>query len=215
MNTVRIGQTGLLTSRLAYGCMRISGAWNPKEIDQARREAAHRAVLAAYEAGYTLFDHADIYAQGASETLYGEVLEQVPAMRRDCVVATKCGIRWAGDPGPQAPHRYDLSAAHIVWSCEQSLMRLTLDTIDIFQLHRPDVLMDPDEVGEAFMTLHAAGKVRYFGVSNFLPSTVAALQSGLPFPLAVNQVEVQPGRLDCLEDGTLDQCLELGMKPLP
>ena len=213
MNTVRIGQTGLHTSRLAYGCMRIAKP-GPKGLGRAAREAAHQAVIAAYEAGYTLFDHADIYARGASETLYGEVLAQVPAMRRDCAVATKCGIRWAGDPGPQAPHRYDLGAAHIVWSCEQSLTRLGLDTIDIFQLHRPDVLMDPDEVGEAFLTLHAAGKVRHFGVSNFLPSTVAALQAGLPFPLAVNQVEIHPGRLDCFVDGTLDQCLELGLTPL-
>ncbi len=214
MNTVRIGQTGLLTSRLAYGCMRIAGTRNPKEIDGKKREAAHTAVIAAYEAGYTLFDHADIYSQGAGETLYGEVLAQVPAMRRECIVATKCGIRWASDGGSQAPHRYDLSAAHILWSCEQSLRRLTLDTIDIYQLHRPDVLMDPDEIGEAFMKLHAAGKVRYFGVSNFLPSAVAALSSGLPFPLVVNQVEIHPGRLDPFVDGTLDQCLEQGLTPL-
>lgn len=214
MDTIRIGQSGLFTSRLAYGCMRIAGTWNPDDIDQTKREAAHKALLTAYESGYTLFDHADIYAHGACETLYGEVLKKAPAMRRECFVATKCGIRFAGDNGPNSPHRYDFSAEHILWSCEQSLKRLKVDTIDIYQLHRPDVLMDPEEIGEAFMKLHASGKVRYFGVSNFLPSMLAALQNGLPFPLVVNQVEIHPGRLDCFVDGTLDQCLELGVTPL-
>ncbi len=214
METVRIGQTGFHASKLAYGCMRIAGTWNPNDIDSNRREAAHKAVLAAYEAGYTLFDHADIYCAGACESLYGEVLDQVPSMRRECLVATKCGIRWQGDPNPDAPHRYDFSRKHILWSCEQSLRRLRVETIDIYQLHRPDVLMDPDEVAEAFLELHASGKVRAFGVSNFPPSMVSALQSALPFPIVVNQVEIHPGRLDCFVDGTLDQCLEMGITPL-
>ncbi|MFN3683522.1 MAG: aldo/keto reductase family oxidoreductase [Fimbriimonadaceae bacterium] len=214
MDKVRIGQTGFHASKLAYGCMRIAGTWSPNDIDANKREAAHRAILAAYEAGYTLFDHADIYCAGACEALYGEVLDQVPAMRRECLVATKCGIRWQGDPDPDAPHRYDFSREHILWSCEQSLRRLRVETIDIYQLHRPDVLMDPDEVAEAFLQLHASGKVRAFGVSNFPPSMVSALQSSLPFPLVVNQVEIHPGRLDCFVDGTLDQCLEMGITPL-
>jgi len=214
MDKVRIGQTGFYASKLAYGCMRIAGTWNPNDIDANKREAAHQAILAAYEAGYTLFDHADIYCAGACEALYGEVLDQVPAMRRECLIATKCGIRWQGDPNPDAPHRYDFSKEHILWSCEQSLRRLRVETIDIYQLHRPDVLMDPDEVAEAFLKLHASGKVRAFGVSNFPPSMVSALQSSLPFPLVVNQVEIHPGRLDCFVDGTLDQCLEMGITPL-
>jgi predicted oxidoreductase len=91
---------------------------------------------------------------------------------------------------------------------------LGVETIDIYQLHRPDLLMDPEEVAEAFDILHKAGKVRYFGVSNFMPSFVTALQKALPYRLVVNQVEIHLGRLDCFYDGTLDQCLTDGLTPL-
>ena len=115
---------------------------------------------------------------------------------------------------PDSPHRYDFSAKHIEWSCHESLKRLGVDQIDIYQLHRPDLLMDPDEVATAFVKLRAQGVVRHFGVSNFLPSFVSALQPALDFPLMVNQVEIHLGRLDCFTDGTLDQCLENRMTPL-
>jgi predicted oxidoreductase len=214
MNSQTIAHTDLEVSRLSYGCMRIAGTWNPAEIDTPKREAAHRAILAAYEAGYTLFDHADIYCAGGCEMLHGEVMRAVPSMRNQIVIATKCGIRFPGDPTPAHPHRYDFSKQHILASCDRSLERLGIETIDIYQLHRPDLLMNPAEVAEAFDELHRSGKVRYFGVSNFLPSFVRALQAHLDFPLVVNQVEIHLGRLDCLVDGTLDQCLEMGLTPL-
>jgi predicted oxidoreductase len=194
--------------------MRIAGTWNHDEVTAERWDAGEKAVIAAYEAGYNLFDHADIYCRGRCEEIHGSVMKQIPSMRKEIVIATKCGIRFPGDPHHDSPHRYDFSAKHIIESCEKSLERLGIETIDIYQLHRPDLLMDPNEVGVAFEKLHASGKVRYFGVSNFLPSFVNALQSGLPAPLVVNQVEIHLGRLDSFYDGTLDQCLEKKLTPL-
>jgi len=214
MQLQRIANTEFDVARLSYGCMRISGTWDPDEVTQERWEIGEKAVIAAYEAGYTLFDHADIYCAGRCEQIHGSVLKKIPSMRDEIVIATKCGIRFPGDPTPESPHRYDFSAEHIVASCDKSLARLGIDTIDIYQLHRPDLLMNPGEVASAFEKLHAAGKVRYFGVSNFLPSFVSCLQSGLRAPLTVNQVEIHLGRLDCLNDGTLDQCIEKNITPL-
>lgn len=214
MKQQKIGKSDLKSGRLSYGCMRVAGTWNPAEIDDAKREKGKAAILAAYEAGYTLFDHADIYCRGGCESIHGDVMRDIPSMRKDILIATKCGIRFPGDPNPDSPHRYDFSGKHIEWSCHESLKRLGTDTIDIYQLHRPDLLMDPDEIASAFTKLKAQGAVRYFGVSNFLPSFVSALQSALDFPLIVNQVEIHLGRLDCFTDGTLDQCLEMQMTPL-
>ena len=209
-----IANTDLDVARMAYGCMRIAGTWSPDEVTQERWENGESAVIAAYEAGYTLFDHADIYCSGRCEEIHGSVLKKIPSMRKEIVIATKCGIRFPGDPDPASPHRYDFSAGHILESCDKSLARLGIDTIDIYQLHRPDLLMNPSEIAEAFDKLQRSGKVRYFGVSNFVPSFVSALQSALPAPLSVNQVEIHLGRLDCFSDGTLDQCIEKNITPL-
>ncbi len=214
MKTQRIGKSDLDSTRLSYGCMRIAGTWNPNEVTPDRWAAGEQAVIAAYEAGYTLFDHADIYCSGRCEEIFGTAMKKVAGMRDRVVIATKCGIRFPGEPNPDSPHRYDFSASHILESCDKSLQRLGVETIDIYQLHRPDLLMNPPEIAEAFDKLHRAGKVRWFGVSNFLPSFVSALQSALSAPLVVNQVEIHLGRLDCLVDGTLDQCIERNITPL-
>lgn len=214
MKTQTLGKTSLESTRLSYGCMRIAGTWNPAEITQERREKGKVAIIAAFEAGYRLFDHADIYCRGGCEEIHGEVLREVPSMRAEIQIATKCGIRFPGDPNPDSPHRYDFSAKHIVESCDRSLSRLGVDRIDLYQLHRPDLLMNPPEIAKAFSQLRSQGKVAHFGVSNFLPSFVSALRAHLDFPLAVNQVEIHLGRLDCFYDGTLDQCIEVGMTPL-
>ncbi|MBS1708341.1 MAG: aldo/keto reductase [Armatimonadetes bacterium] len=213
MRQVEVGKTGIQAGVLSYGCMRVSGAWNPKDVTPEMREAGAKAIIAAYEAGYTLFDHADIYGRGTCEEVQALAFQLNPEMRGKITIATKCGIRFLADPNPDSPHRYDFSRKHILWSCEQSLRRLGVETIDIYQLHRPDLLMDPDEVAEAFDELHHSGKVRFFGVSNFLPSFVNALAKSWP-ELVVNQVEVHLGRLDCFYDGTLDQCIERDMTPL-
>ncbi len=214
MKTIPIGKSGLLTTRLAYGCWRLAGVKNPSLVTASHEEAGIKAVLAAFDAGYTLYDHADIYCNGAAETIFGKALKQVPSKRSEILIATKCGIRWPGDPAPSSPHRFDFSASHILNSCDQSLKRLGIETIDLYQLHRPDYLMDPEEVASAFCQLKSAGKARYFGVSNFRPSQVTALQSACPMPLLVNQVEISLGKLDCFNDGTLDQCLAQQITPL-
>jgi predicted oxidoreductase len=214
MKTQRLGKSDLVISRLSYGCMRYVGTWNPAEITPEREAQAHAAIKAALDHGYTLFDHADIYCAGGCETVFGRFLKANPSVRQSIQIATKCGIIFGGNPKPTSPHRYDFSASHIAWSAEQSLKRLQIETIDLYQLHRPDVLMNPPEIAEAFTKLRDAGKVRYFGVSNFLPSQVAALQAHLAFPLIVNQVEIHLGRLDNFVDGTLDQCIEKSITPL-
>src|SRR3989442_1604993 len=153
MKKIPLGQSSLTCSRLTYGCWRIAGAWNPAEMVSGAEAAGARAILAAYEAGYTLFDHADIYCDGVPEKIFGQVLKGIPGMREQVVIATKCGIRKAGDPQPDSPYRFDFSAEHIISSCERSLRRLGVETIDLYQLHRPDYLMDPEEIASAFARL--------------------------------------------------------------
>jgi predicted oxidoreductase len=214
MQAIPLGVSSLFSSRLAYGCWRLAGTWNPAEVTPDSQARGVRAVITAYEAGYSLFDHADIYCRGAAERIFGAALKQVSGMRSRVVIATKCGVRFAGDPGPEAPGRYDFAAAHIIRSCEGSLQRLGVETIDLYQLHRPDYLANPEEVAGAFTQLRESGKVRYFGVSNFRPSLLTALQAACPMPLVVNQAEISLARLNCFEDGTLDQCLTERITPL-
>lgn len=214
MHTIPIGVSPLNTSRLAYGCWRIAGTWNPAEVTAASRADGLKAIQTAYDAGYTLFDTADIYCSGESERILGDALKKTPGMREKVVIATKCGIRFAGDPSADAPARYDFSADHIEKSVEGSLARLKLETIDLLMLHRPDFLADPQEIAGAFSNLKNKGKVRYFGVSNFRPLLVTALQAACPMPLIVHQVEISLARLDAFTDGTLDQCLIERLTPM-
>ena len=120
MKAIPLGTSSLSCSRLAYGCWRIAGSWDPSEVSAASKANGRQAVLAAFEAGYTLFDLADIYCGGEAETLFGQVLKEVPGLRQGALIASKCGIRKAGEPKPGSPYRYDFSADHIIHSCEQS-----------------------------------------------------------------------------------------------
>ncbi len=208
MKKIRLGDSDLESSRLAYGCMRIAGDGSSDD-----RSRGKRAIHAAVDAGYTLFDHADIYGRGACEGLFGEVLRETPGLRERIVIASKCGIRFAGDPDRDAPARYDFSADHIVQSVEVSLQRLGIEQIDLLMLHRPDYLMRPGEVAEAFASLQSSGKVAHFGVSNFSTSQFELLQSALPAPLLVNQVEINLHNIEALTKGVLDQCQRLGVTP--
>lgn len=209
-----VSLSSLKVSRMAYGCWRIAGTWDPAKVTPAAQAAGRKAILAAYDAGFTLFDQADIYCHGETEKILGQVLKENRNLRKNIVIATKCGIRMADVPAKGAPYRYDFSADYIIRSCEQSLKRLGLETIDLYQLHRPDYLMDPAEVASAFSRLKKSGKVRAFGVSNFHPSQIGALQSACPMKLVVNQVEISLANLDRFEDGTLDQCLAEKMTPM-
>jgi predicted oxidoreductase len=214
METVSLGISSLLSSRLGYGCWRLVGTWNPAEVTPEAKTQGRRAVIAAFEAGYTLFDNADIYCRGVTEEVFGEALKMVSGMRDKVIIATKCGIRFPGDPYPEAPQRYDFSAEYIIWSCEQSLKRMGVETIDLYQLHRPDLLADPEEVAKAFSKLKQSGKVRYFGVSNFRPTLLTAIQVACPMPLVVHQVEISLAKMDTFTDGTLDQCMIEKLTPL-
>lgn len=211
MKTVPIGPSGPTVSQLAYGCWRIADQPGPGDNDGT---GGRQAVLAAFECGYTLFDLADIYSEGKAERAFGRVLKETPTLREQILIVTKCGVRKPGLPTPDAPYRYDFSREHILNSCEESLRRLGVETIDLYLLHRPDYLMDPAEVADAFDQLRSAGKVRHFGVSNFRPSQLTALQKSCPMPLLVNQVEISLARTQCLEDGTIDQCLAERITPM-
>ncbi len=210
MQKIALGDSDLISSRLAYGCWRLARAG----IEATDAATTRRAVLAAVDAGYTLFDHADIYCNGRAEAAFGQLIHETPALRSRLLVATKCGIRFAGDVDPNSPYRYDSSAQHIVRSVDASLARLRIDCIDLFQLHRPDWLMNAAEVAEAFAKVHRAGKVRAFGVSNFRPSQITLLQQACAQPLLVNQVEISLLQLAPFEDGTLDQCQAQKLTPL-
>lgn len=137
----------------------------------------------------------------------------MPALRDRMEIVTKCGIATTAKPEHALGH-YITDSAHIIKSAEQSLVNLATDRIDLLLIHRPDPLMDADEVAEAFLNLHQSGKVRHFGVSNFTPAQFALLQSRLPFTLATNQVEISPVHQPLLLDGTLDQLQQLRIRPM-
>ena len=214
MRNIQIGSSSLTTSRLAYGCWRLAGSKDPSEVTPEREAAGRRAVIAAVESGYTLFDHADIYSEGMAERIFGQVLKDVPGLRDRVFIVSKCGVRRKGAPKPDAPYRYDFSGDYVLRCCEESLMRLGVETIDLYLLHRADYLCQPAEVAAAFSQLKQQGKVREFGVSNFRPSQVSMLQRACPMPLIVNQVQISLAHLERLEDGTLDQCLADRITPM-
>lgn len=186
-------------SRLVLGCMGFGGAWNGDALvegDVARAEAALDAALGA---GITVLDHADIYTLGKAEQAFGALFQRRPSLREQVLLQSKCGIRFADAAGPK---RYELSAAHIERSVEASLQRLHTDRLDVLLLHRPDPLMQPAEVAEAFARLHRAGKVRFFGTSNMHAAQLQWLGRHLSLPLVVNQLEMSLAQHDWLEAGT-------------
>jgi predicted oxidoreductase len=213
MQTIPLGTGPLEVSSLAYGCSRIASTSDPTLLSPDRKAASRAAVIAAYEAGYTLFDLADIGCNGLCERIFGQILQSVPGMRQQIVVSTKCGVRRKGIPHPDSPYRYDLSASHIVHSCEESLQRMQLDTIDLYLLHRHDYLSNPHEIAAAFATLKTQGKAREFGVCNFKPAQLLTLQQACPIPLVAHQFQASLACLTPFHDGTLDHCLAQDLRP--
>ena len=163
--------------------------------------------------GVTTVDHADIYGGYQCEAAFGEALKRSPALRQRMEIITKCGIATTAKAEHALGH-YITDRDHIISSAEQSLTNLATDYLDLLLIHRPDPLMDADDVAEAFLALHQSGKVRHFGVSNFTPAQFALLQSRLPFTLATNQVEISPVHQPLLLDGTLDQLQQLRIRPM-
>lgn len=184
---------------LVYGCMALGGDWGGGPITEADIAQAHAAVEAALEIGVKLFDHADIYRRGKAETVFGMLMKRDPGLRAKVKLQSKCGIRFADD---QHVGRFDLSAEHIERSVDGILARLGVEQLDILLLHRPDALIEPIEVAQAFGKLKAAGKVAHLGVSNMHASQMRWLQLALSEPIVVNQLELSLAKLDAIDVGT-------------
>ena len=198
-----LGKSGIVVSGLAWGMWRFQG-------DDVG--AAHALVEAAFETGITLFDTADIYGcdteagWGSAEALLGRVLAASPALRDKMVLATKGGIV-LGTP-------YNSSIDYITAAIDASLERLRTDRIDLWQIHRPDVLTHPQEMARALENAVSSGKVRAIGVSNFTQAQTSALTACLSIPLASIQPEFSPLAIEPLENGALDQAMEYGASVL-
>lgn len=161
----------------------------------------------------TTLDHADIYGGYQCEEAFGKALRLEPSLRERMEIVSKCGIALTARP-EHALNHYNTGKAHIIASAEASLHKLGTDHLDLLLIHRPDPLMDADEVADAFITLRQAGKIKHAGVSNFTPRQFELLQSRLPFPLVTNQLEISPLNQSTTLDGTLDQCQQLRIKPM-
>lgn len=202
-NKRKLGQSSLEVAPIAYGMWRFAGT-NEAE--------ATAKVEAALDAGITLFDTADVYGLdsdmhfGAAEELLGQVLKANPALRGKIVVASKGGII------PGTP--YDSGARYLRKACEASLTRMKVDMIDLYQIHRPDLLTHPAELAQTLTALREEGKIREIGLSNVTASQIRALQSHLDAPLATQQPEFSAIAIAPVTDGVLDLCMSWDMTPL-
>lgn len=204
---VSLHPEGPVLSPIVWGAMRLDALGGPQEV--------LRFVHGCLELGIATFDHADIYGGYTAERRFGEALALEPSLLERLQLVSKCGITLVASERPgHRFHGYDTSRAHIVASAERSLRNLGAEALELLLIHRPDPLMNADEVAEAFAELRARGLVRFFGVSNFAPHQLELLQSRWDEPLVTNQVEVSLLKLDALHDGTLDQCQRLGVRPM-
>ena len=206
--TRTLGSSGIAISPIAWGMWRLAD--NGRSVGEAAR-----LVHAALDAGITLLDTADIYGFngtdgfGAAEALLGQVLAAEPALRDRMVLATKGGIL------PPLP--YDSSPAYLSQALDASLQRLGVDHVDLYQIHRPDILTHPQELVNFAEVAHAAGKIRAFGISNFHPAqtrTLVRLMAGASLPLSSTQPEISPLVIEAIEDRTLAIAMEHNLTPL-
>ncbi len=198
MRTIPLEQRGITNSRIAFGCMGLGKALNPSSESDIL--IAERAIDAALSVGITFFDHADIYSRGNAEAVFGQVLRRRPELKDQIVIQSKTGICI---PDERFGKRYDFSKEHILASVDASLTKLNVDHLEILLLHRPDSLMEPEEIAEAFDQLKSSGKVRHFGVSNMSVSQIQFVQSALQEPLVANQLDMSLNRVDWLDHGVL------------
>jgi predicted oxidoreductase len=175
-------------------------------------QARVRWIEQALELGVTSFDHADIYGDYGAEALFGEALHAAPGLRRRMRLVTKCGIRLRSAHRPYRVNHYDTSAGYVRAQVEQSLRHLHAERLDLVLIHRPDYLMDAAALAETFAAPTREGKVAHWGVSNHSASQFALLHQR--HPLVTNQIELSPLRMDALDDGTLDQAQQLGLRPM-
>ena len=203
--TRTLGASGIAVSPIAWGMWRLA------ENGRTAADAA-RLVHAALDAGINFLDTADIYGFdgvggfGDAEALLGEVLAAEPGLRQRMVLASKGGI--------MPPLPYDQSPDYLARALDASLRRMKVDTIDLYQIHRPDILAHPQEVARVLDDAVAAGKIRTIGVSNFTVHQIAALNQFLGNKLVATQPEISPLRITCFENGELDQAMMLGLTPL-
>ncbi len=177
MKYFTLPKTDINASRIVLGCMR-TGKKSFKEVEAL--------INTALDCGINFFDHADIYEGGESERVFGEFLSKNPSLRDKIYIQSKCGIHKENG----VITYFDFSKKHILESVDSSLSRLKTDYLDVLLLHRPDTLMDPCEVAEAFDILKASGKVKYFGVSNQNPGHIELLQKFVKEPLCINQLQL-------------------------
>jgi predicted oxidoreductase len=189
MKKLKIGTSGLEVSEVSLGCMRIAGMENA---------ALDKLVTTSIDAGIDFYDHADIYGGGKCEEVFAKSIARLGIDRHKLYLQSKCGIRNG---------YFDFSKAHILDSAERILKRLETDYLDVLLLHRPDTLVEPEDVAEAFNALHESGKVRNFGVSNFNPGQVELLQASLPMKLQANQLQ-----LSITNTGMIDRGITVNMK---
>ncbi len=189
----------------------VSGAWR-WSLPESEIE---KLIDASLSVGISTFDHADIYGDHSNEEIFGNVLKKNPSLRNQMELVTKCGIKFksAKRPNTWVKH-YDTSKEHILWAAENSLKMLNTDHIDLLLIHRPDPLLNPAEVAEAFGLLKQSGKVLHFGVSNFTPTQFEMVQSYMSFPLVTNQLEISLSCIDPLLDGGIDVLMKHKVSPM-
>lgn len=187
MEYKKIENTHLKASNIVMGNMRLT---------ELPLNEAEQLIRTAMDEGINFFDHADIYGKtfGKSEEWFAEAIQMNPNIRDDMILQSKCGIK------PQGGY-YDFSKDHIIDSVDGILKRLKTEYLDILLLHRPDPLMDPEEVSEAFDQLHRNGKVNYFGVSNFNPTQIELLQKYISPKIIVNQMQLSVAHTPMIDSG--------------
>ncbi|WP_342553441.1 aldo/keto reductase [Paenibacillus sp. FSL R7-0652] len=183
MRTIKLGSSALDVPVVAVGCMRINS------LD--RKDAEH-FVRSAMEIGANFFDHADIYGTGTCEEIFADAVQMNPQVRENLILQSKCGIRKG---------MFDFSKEHILNSVDGILQRLRTEYLDVLLLHRPDALVEPEEVAEAFDQLEREGKVRHFGVSNQNPNQIALLKKYVKQPLVANQLQMSITNTTMIDSG--------------
>lgn len=191
MKNIKIGNGQIDGSEIALGCMRMAGL---------TKNDAEKVIRTCLEEGINFFDHADIYGGGKSEEIFADSIEMNSSLREKMIIQTKCSIV----PGKM----YDFSKEHILASVDGSLKRLKTDYVDTLLLHRPDTLMEPEEVAEAFTKLHDSGKVKYFGVSNQNSMQIELLNKYL----GSNNIIINQLQFGIMHTGIIDSGINVNMK---
>lgn len=187
------------TRSLIYGCMGLGGGWNTTPITKADERNAEEAIEAAMEIGISIFDHADIYAYGKAEEVFGRILKHKPRLRNRIVLQSKVGI--CRGLGPNGANIYNLSKNYIIEAVEGILSRLQTEYLDVLLLHRPDALMHAEEIAAAFSQLKQQGKVNHFGVSNMSVRQVSNIQLYCDEYMVANQLQLSLGHTLLLDVG--------------